>query len=122
MLVANLAENIKNLLQRIKVTTVHGWSDSIVVLQWPKGNGTYKFVHNRTDNINSKAQIQWHYVSTDENPADIGSTRCNVDKLPKKWLEGPTWLVSGTGRYSVHKRIRKRSEALKGSFLCSKTK
>ena len=46
------------------------------------------------DHINTKAQIQWHYVSTDENPAGIGSTECNVDKLLKKWLEGPTWLQS----------------------------
>ena len=92
---ANLAENIKNSLQRFKVTAVHGWSDSMVVLHWLKGNGTYKqFVQNRIDHINSKAQIQWHYVSTDENPAYIGSRGCNVDKLPKKWLEGPTWLQS----------------------------
>ena len=92
---ANLAENIKNSLQRFKVTAVHGWSDSMVVLHWLKGNGTYKqFVQNRIDHINSKAQIQWHYVSTDENPAYIGSRGCNVDKLPKKWLEGPTRLDS----------------------------
>ena len=65
----------------------------MVVLPWLKGNGTCKqFVENRIDHINSKAQIQWHYVSTDENPADIGSRGCNVNNLPKKWLEGPTWL------------------------------
>ena len=65
----------------------------MVVLYWLKGNGTYKqFVQNRIDYINSKAQTQWHYVSTDENPADIGSRECKSDKLPKKWLEGPTWL------------------------------
>ena len=46
------------------------------------------------NHINTKAQIQWHYVSTDENPAGIGSTECTVDKLLKKWLEGPTWLQS----------------------------
>ena len=63
----------------------------MVVLYWLKGNGTYKqFVQNRIDYINSKAQTQWHYVSTDENPADIGSRECKSDKLPKKWLEGPT--------------------------------
>ena len=27
-------------------------------------------------------------------PVDIGSSGCNADKLPKKWLEGPTWLQS----------------------------
>ena len=67
----------------------------MVVLHWLKGNGTYKqFVQNRIDHINSKAQIRLHYVSSDENPADIGSRECNVEKLPKKWLEGPTLLQS----------------------------
>ena len=38
------------------------------------------------DDINSKVQIQWHYVNSDENPADIGSRGYNIDKSPKKWL------------------------------------
>ena len=88
LIVANLAGNIINSLQRFKVTAVHGWSDSMVVLHWLKGNGTYKqFVQNRIDHINSKVQIQWHYISADENPGDIGSRGCSVDKLPKKWLK-----------------------------------
>ena len=78
-----------------KVTAVHGRSDSMVVLHWLKGNGTYRqFVQNWIDHINSKAQSQWHYVSTNENPADIDWKGCNVDKLPKKWVEGPIWLES----------------------------
>ena len=32
VMVKNLAENIANSLQRFKVTTVHGWSDNMVVL------------------------------------------------------------------------------------------
>ena len=53
----------------------------MVILHWLRGNGTYKqFAQNRIDHISSKVQIQWHYVSTDENPADIGSRGCNVDK------------------------------------------
>ena len=47
VMVANLAENTTNSLQGFKVTAVHGWSDSMVVIQWLKGNGTYKqFVQN----------------------------------------------------------------------------
>ena len=47
------AENITNSLQRFKVPAVHGWSDSMLVLHWIKGNGTYKqFVRNRIDHIN----------------------------------------------------------------------
>ena len=76
VMVANLTENITNPFQRFKVTTVHGWSDSMVVLHWLKGNGTYKqFVQN----------CSW------------GSWGYNVDKLPKKGLGGPIckeeWLM-----------------------------
>ena len=75
-MVANLTENITNPFQRFKVTTGHGWSDSMVVLHWLKGNGTYKqFVQN----------CSW------------GSWGYNVDKLPKKGLGGPIckeeWLM-----------------------------
>ena len=53
VIVVNLAENITNSLQRFKVPAVHGWSDSMLVLHWIKGNGTYKqFVRNRIDQIN----------------------------------------------------------------------
>ena len=57
VMVGNLAENITNPLPRLKVTAVHGWSDSMVVLHCFKGNDTYKqFVQNQIDHINSKAQ------------------------------------------------------------------
>ena len=93
VMVANLSGNIQNSLSHLKITTVHGWSDSTVVLHWLQGNGTCaKFVQNRLDHINSKPPIQSHYVGTDENPADIGSRGCNTNKLPKTWLQGPTWL------------------------------
>ena len=53
VIVVNLAENITNSLQRFKVPAVHGWSDSMLVLHWTKGNGTYKqLVRNRIDHIN----------------------------------------------------------------------
>ena len=124
-MVANLAENI-NSSQRFKVTAVHRWSDSMVVLHCHKGNGTYEqFVQNRIDHINSKAKIQWHYVSTDENPADFGSRGCNVDKLPRKWLEGPTWLQSKE-EWPIQKDIEptkeseEEAELLKEVFYAAK--
>ena len=74
MVVRNLAKNITNSLQRFKITAEHALSDNMVVLHLLKGNNTYKqFVQNRIDHINSKAQIQWYYVSADENPADTGT-------------------------------------------------
>ena len=52
VIVVNLAQNITNSLQRFKVPAVHGWRDSMLVLHWTNGNGTYKqFVRNRIDHI-----------------------------------------------------------------------
>ena len=67
----------------------------MVVLFWLKINGTYKqFVQDRVNHIKLKAQIQWHFVSTDENSEGNGSRGCNVDKLPIRWLERTTWFQS----------------------------
>ena len=54
VMVTNLAQNITNSLQHFKVTALHGWSDSMVVLHWVKvkwclqtirkeSNRSYKF-------------------------------------------------------------------------------
>ena len=112
VMVASLSSNIQSSLSHLKITAVHGWSDSTVVLRWLQGNGTYKqFVQNRLDHINSKPPIQWHYVSTDEHPADIESRGCNTNKLPKTWLEGPAWLQN-KDNWSKQKEIvpTKKSE------------
>ena len=41
VMVANLSSNIQNSLSHLKITAVHGWSDSTVVLHWLQGNRTY---------------------------------------------------------------------------------
>ena len=127
VMVANLAENITNSLQRFQVTAVHGWSDSMVVLHRLNYHICKQFVHNLIDYINSKAQIQWHYVGTDGNPAVIGSRASNADTLPKMWLEGLTRLQSKEKwpkqiDIEPTKKIRKRSKAHKRSVLHSKTR
>ena len=92
-MVANLAENIQNSLTKFKITVVHGWSDSMVVIHWTKWNGIYKqFVRNWMNHINSKPPINWNYVSLDKNPANIGSRGCNASNVSKTWLEEPALL------------------------------
>ena len=41
--------------------------------------------------IKDHDRVQWHYVSSEENPADLGSQggRCVDSKL---WRHGPDWL------------------------------
>ena len=78
-MVANLAENIKTSLPNHNIREVHGWSDSTAVLHWLQENESYKqFAHNRVSCINSKSEINWKYVDTTHNPADLGSRGCYV--------------------------------------------
>ena len=90
---ANTLQNTCEALAGFPINRVVGWSDSSVALHWIKGNGKYKqFVKNRVDKICSKENIAWRYISTTENPADIGSRGCAVNKLGELWWKGPKWL------------------------------
>ena len=61
---------------------MYAWSDSTVTLHWLKDNGDYKvFVCNRVAKIKEKDFINWKYVPTKQNPADLGSRGCDIGKL-----------------------------------------
>ena len=71
---AKLATNTKEALKHFNIRSVTGWTDSIVVLYWLRDQGNYKvFVENRVKKILSHDFIEWKYVPTKQNPADIGS-------------------------------------------------
>ena len=91
----NLLKNTIDALTGFPIGRVTAWSDSTTVLHWLKGNGKYKqFVNNRVEKIKEIKEItSWRYVNTNENPSDIGSRGCTVDKLYGKWLKGPEWLA-----------------------------
>ena len=92
-MIANTMQNTREALAGFPINGVVGWSDSSVVLHWIKGNGKYmQFVKSHIDKICSKENITWRYISTAENPADIGSRRCTVHKLGEVWWKGPKWL------------------------------
>ena len=94
---ANLAQNAKDALQGLPVRHVYGWLDSSVALHRIKGGGSYKqFVANRIKKILEKDYIQWRYVPTNENPADIASRGGDNKKLGEKWSKGPSWLSTPT--------------------------
>ena len=68
----NLLINVRNALDNLPSPKVFGWLDSTVALHWIKGNGQYKqFVANRVAKIQLYKEIEWRYVPTDENPADL---------------------------------------------------
>eukprot|EP00794_Sanderia_malayensis_P007573 gene7573-biopygen6100 len=90
---SNLVNNVREALRGYPVEDIYGWLDSTVALYWIRNKGSYKqFVANRVKLINEKHFITWRHVTTDENPADIGSRGLQADKLPGTWLKGPDWL------------------------------
>ena len=89
----NLVENASRALSEVPLEK-HCWLDSTVALWWIKGEGDYKqFVANRVAKIQAAKDITWHYVPTEDNPADLGS---RGGQLSTKWLKGPSWLQERT--------------------------
>lgn len=85
----------ENLYQ--KVDAVKFYTDSKIVLGYI-GNKTRRFhtyVSNRVQKILAVTDpLQWNYVPSEKNPADIGSRGATVDQLGNSlWLSGPSFLV-----------------------------
>eukprot|EP00794_Sanderia_malayensis_P016265 gene16265-biopygen13818 len=90
---ANLAQNIIDALEGFPIQQVTGWLDSTVALHWIRGDGNYKqFVANRVKKIREKNFIQWRYIPTKANPADVASRGITTMKLGETWWIGPSWL------------------------------
>ena len=86
-------ENTRSALKKYPVNRCYAWTDSTVVLCWLKTKRGYKqFVTNRVLKINEKNYIEWRYVPTQQNPADIGSRGCKGNKIQELWTRGPSWL------------------------------
>ena len=74
LMAANLVVNVCNALPKDQIPSIYAWVDSLVVLHWICGQGSYKqFVANRVAKICAHPEIQWRYVPTSDNPADIAS-------------------------------------------------
>ena len=92
---SQLMNHAKQTLENQPIDEYHCWVDSTTVLYWIKGQGTWSvFVRNRTKTIQEKNYLQWHYVSTRENPSDQGSTGVGSGKLSDVWFHGLDWLTN----------------------------
>ena len=88
---ANLVQNVKSALESQNVRSVTGWTDSTVVLPWLKERGYYKqFVGNRVNKVREKELVNWYYVPTKENPADIVSRGSLIANISQVWGEDPS--------------------------------
>ena len=87
----NLVINVKNAFVELPKPDIYAWLDSTVALHWLLGNGEYKqFVANRVGKIKRYGEIQWRYVPTEENPADVASR--GSETVSESWWSGPEWL------------------------------
>ena len=92
----NLVTSVEAAIGVEKVTEVHCWLDSTVALYWINGQGEYRrFVANRVKKIREHKRVIWHYVTTDQNPADLGS-RGGFVTNNELWQHGPSWLSDKT--------------------------
>ena len=75
------------------------WSDSKVALSWINSNKKLKdvYVANRVAEIQTliiSLGITVNYIPTNDNPADLVSRGCTVNKLKtSNWMHGPAWLI-----------------------------
>ena len=83
---ANLAHNVKSALESQNMRSVTGWTHSTVVLYWLNKKGNYKqFVGNRLNQIREKEFVNWCFVSTKENPADIAIKGSLIKNIWQVW-------------------------------------
>ncbi|KAK3107001.1 hypothetical protein FSP39_004706 [Pinctada imbricata] len=93
---AEVATTIQDNLD-VKIDQIRFYSDSRIVLGYiyNKSRRFYTYVSNRVHKILQVSSAeQWHYVQSEENPADICSRSIPASDLPtSKWIKGPTELA-----------------------------
>ncbi|XP_011487025.2 uncharacterized protein LOC105356652 [Oryzias latipes] len=95
VLAVEMADLIKTELD-IQFDKVNFYTDSKVVLGYiyNESKRFYTYVHNRVQRIRQSSKPeQWHYVRTEENPADHASRSLTAFQLPKTtWFTGPCFI------------------------------
>ena len=82
------------------------WLDSQCVLGWIESKKSLAtFVENRIKEIKRNKDIEFHYISTKENPADIASRGMSTKELQfnRLWWNGPDWLLNRSNKWPVWK-------------------
>ncbi|MEW8544195.1 MAG: hypothetical protein AB2693_11735, partial [Candidatus Thiodiazotropha sp.] len=80
----------------LDISEKHTWIDSQCVLNWLNSKRTLgTFVENRIKEVKKDRDVNFHYISTTENPADIASRGASVREIynNKLWWHGPDWMA-----------------------------
>lgn len=95
-------EMAQNLIKEldVKFDKISYWSDSSIVLSYIKSETLrfHRFVDNKVCFIRNFSNCDdWHYVPSENNPADLISRGASVLGLieSKLWISGPPFLVNG---------------------------
>ena len=99
---------------RLKLTQKHLWSDSQCVLNWiASGKHASRFVENRLEEIRKHKDIDFHYIQSKDNPADLASRGTNINELLESnlWWHGPKWLLEPTQVWKVWSENNSKTDA-----------
>ncbi len=95
VLAVEMADLIADELE-LEINDMKFFTDSKVVIGYiyNESKRLYVYVHNRVQRIcQSSRPEQWHYVRTEENPADHASRSLPASCLPQtSWFTGPSFL------------------------------
>ena len=112
---SKLMNHVKEVMEGQVVEEYHCWVDSITVLYWIKGHGTWsQFVRNRTEVIQDKQHLKWLHFPTKDNPSDQGSRGTEPCKMGELWFKGPDWL-SCPGKWPQQPEVSETVETAKES-------
>lgn len=96
---AVISSSVSSMLKEeleLKIDQEHFWTYSKVVLGYINNEARrfHVFVANRVQRIRDKTDpAQWHYIDTEQNPADHASRGLKVSELiSSNWLTGPKFL------------------------------
>ena len=89
---------------KLDICSKHTWLDSQCVLCWVDSQKSLsKFVENRVKEIKEEKDINFHYIPTKQNPADIASSGTSTSELQKNilWWNGPDCLLKSIDEWPV---------------------
>ncbi len=110
-----LARQVNQAL-KLEETNIHFWTDSLNVLFWlhSTSKNLKSFVANRVIQILDFSSLDnWHWVPTDQNPADLPSRGLLIHELTdlRLWWHGPEFLLQSPEHWPVQERLQKPDKA-----------